>query len=262
MIKHLICCLFVTCTFAQTAAEKKAYGKAVDHWEFMDAAERNPKLTTTYLLANGKPYDKTYLDSLKKQNDYSNYKQEFYLDSLQQKATIVLVKRTDGEVKKDNRDFFKYHRTAEKERKRILKSTVSDLSFVDMDGKTHSSESFKGNLVFLNFWFTKCAPCIKEMPDLNALRKKYKDYNVLFYAITYDDRDMVNRFLKKQKLDFTVISDQRQTVDKMGVKFFPTNMLMDEEGKIVYINEIFNPKTTNGLSEIEKILAKRAVKKN
>lgn len=42
-------------------------------------------------------------------------------------------------------------------------------SFTAPDGKTVSLADFKGKPVLLNLWATWCAPCIKEMPTLDAL---------------------------------------------------------------------------------------------
>ena len=43
------------------------------------------------------------------------------------------------------------------------------LEFTDPDGKTVTLAAFKGKPVLVNLWATWCAPCIKEMPTLDAL---------------------------------------------------------------------------------------------
>jgi thiol-disulfide isomerase/thioredoxin len=45
-------------------------------------------------------------------------------------------------------------------------------SFTAPDGKSVTLAAFKGKPVLLNLWATWCAPCIKEMPTLDALAAK------------------------------------------------------------------------------------------
>ena len=139
-------------------------------------------------------------------------------------------------------------------------STLSNLVLTDISGKQHTSQSLLGKMVFLNFWFTKCAPCIKEMPDLNKLKEKYGDENIVYFAITYDKIELIEKFLTRNKLDFTIIPNDQKTIDAIGVNFYPTNMLLDQNGKVLYVSELFNPKSNNGLTEIDKLI-KRNTKK-
>lgn len=44
--------------------------------------------------------------------------------------------------------------------------------FTDPDGKAVTLAAYKGKPVLLNLWATWCAPCVKEMPTLDALAAK------------------------------------------------------------------------------------------
>ncbi|MFP3386636.1 TlpA family protein disulfide reductase, partial [Tritonibacter sp. SIMBA_163] len=43
-------------------------------------------------------------------------------------------------------------------------------AFQTRDGETVTLADFKGRVVLLNFWATWCAPCVEEMPTLDALQ--------------------------------------------------------------------------------------------
>jgi thiol-disulfide isomerase/thioredoxin len=101
------------------------------------------------------------------------------------------------------------------------------------DGK-FDSEKLKGKPTLINFWFTKCAPCIDEMPVLNKIKEKYKeDFN--FIAITYEKKEDVVKFLKKHPFEFEHLVDAEDFTDQLGIKAYPMNLFLDRNGILKYI---------------------------
>lgn len=105
-----------------------------------------------------------------------------------------------------------------------------------LGGEKINLKSLKGKVVFINLWFTACAPCIEEIPELNKLKEKYAD-KVEFYAITFDDADKVNKFLKKRDFKFNhIIGADSFVRNTLQNKSFPLNIIIDKEGIIQYVN--------------------------
>jgi len=105
---------------------------------------------------------------------------------------------------------------------------------IDIKGNRINSKHTKGKLVILNFWFTTCPPCIMELPGLNRLYEKYKDNNdVIFAAITYEKENQVNKFLKKHSISYPIILNDRTTINKFEINGYPTNLIIDKNGKIL-----------------------------
>ena len=48
------------------------------------------------------------------------------------------------------------------------------LRLPDLSGASHSLDAWKGQPMLVNFWATWCAPCVKEMPELDALQKNIR----------------------------------------------------------------------------------------
>lgn len=71
-------------------------------------------------------------------------------------------------------------------------------------GEPLSMAAFKGKRLVINFWATWCPPCIEELPMLNAFHsaQQQKGWTVLGLAV--DQAEPVQRFLKRQPLDFPV----------------------------------------------------------
>ncbi|MFM2230466.1 MAG: hypothetical protein RL607_1724 [Bacteroidota bacterium] len=219
------------------------------YFEFVQ--KKRPK--TQLFLPDGKELPLKKLDSLNKTIHDQPFTTLFYADTIQNKASLVLKYLSKEEVKLRNDQFRQQQKDFEKNRRKLIGSTLPELSLTDLDGKTYTLEELKGKAIFLNFWFTQCKPCIEEMPELNKLKEQYKDQNVVFFAVTYNEKKLIQDFLKRTSLELTIIPNDRKTIDQFQIAFYPTNILIDTEGKVLFINELMSG---NGLKEIKKLLRK------
>ncbi|MDX5346586.1 MAG: TlpA family protein disulfide reductase [Hymenobacteraceae bacterium] len=82
----------------------------------------------------------------------------------------------------------------------------------------------------INGWATWCKPCLKEIPDLNKLKKKHqKPYNK-FIALTGEDLEDVSDFIEKkekQKKPFEFLYEQRYEQNKFLKYLFGINPSAD-----------------------------------
>ena len=226
----------------------------INKFEFNNFLQKKP--TLSYYQANGKVANDTYFDSIKNLKN-AHFEQLFYADTIENKAIIITKAVSEKEQKERNKKFYKLQKDDKKFKRSLRGSTVEKLDLTDIDGNQYSLESLKGKIIVLNFWFTNCAPCIKEMPDLNKMKEKYKSEEVVFFAITFNKKELVMPFLEKTKLDFIVIPNAQKTVDDFQIKFFPTNILINKEGKVEFINETFVSNGVNIIDDrIEKLLTK------
>jgi len=100
---------------------------------------------------------------------------------------------------------------------------------LSFDGQKISIDDLKGKPTLINLWFTSCAPCIEEMPVLNRMKEKHGDkFN--FIAITYEKKDIVDKFLKRKEFNFTHIVDSKELTTDLGFKGFPVNLFLDKSG--------------------------------
>ncbi len=86
--------------------------------------------------------------------------------------------------------------------------------------------------IFINFWATWCAPCIAEMPSIDKLYTDYKD-DVHFIIATYENEDLVNTFLEKNKLSFPFYRYHIKEPKLLESKTIPATFIINTKGKII-----------------------------
>ncbi|MDQ8035417.1 MAG: TlpA disulfide reductase family protein [Bordetella sp.] len=77
------------------------------------------------------------------------------------------------------------------------------LSLPDVGGQTQALAQWRGKPMVVNFWATWCAPCVREMPELDALGKKYA--GVQFVGIGVDSADNIRKFQEKVSVSYPLL---------------------------------------------------------
>ena len=65
----------------------------------------------------------------------------------------------------------------------VVGEPAPDFSLVDLKGQTWTLSDLKGQVVFINFWATWCAPCKEEMPSLDRLQTNKDLSNLKVFVI-------------------------------------------------------------------------------
>lgn len=114
-------------------------------------------------------------------------------------------------------------------------AAVPPFTAVDLDGRSVTSESFKGKVVIVNFWATWCPPCRAEIPDLVALQDKYRDA-LQVIGVSEDDGppEDVRRFAAEHRINYPIVMTTREISALFpGVQALPTSFVLDREGRLV-----------------------------
>jgi peroxiredoxin len=166
-----------------------------------------------------------------------------------------VLRPTTEEEKKKIKDKFK---TADATKNEMVGKPAKPFTVKDIKGKTYSLKDLKGKIVVLNFWFVECMPCIKEMPELNSLVKKYKDKDVVFLGIADSDKLKITKFLKKTDFKYTIIPKEKNNkmIQDYNINSFPTHIVIDREGTVKHNFVGLNENTIDALSKMIDSLIK------
>jgi len=102
------------------------------------------------------------------------------------------------------------------------------------EGQTLALSSFRGRVVFLNFWATWCPPCRLEMPSMERLHQEFKDQGLAILAVDIEESPkLVAKFMREFRLTFPALLDSDSRVSsRYAVRGLPTTVLIDRRGRI------------------------------
>ncbi|HVG41550.1 MAG TPA: TlpA disulfide reductase family protein [Chitinophagaceae bacterium] len=114
-------------------------------------------------------------------------------------------------------------------------ASFSNFKERDIEGNKYNLKELRGKVVVLNYWFINCPPCQMEIPELNTLVEEFKENkDVVFIAIALDQKYALQDFLRTMPFNYNIIENGRYLAEDNRVKSFPTHVVLDKEGKIVF----------------------------
>lgn len=112
---------------------------------------------------------------------------------------------------------------------------VPDFRFAREDGSFMQLSDLRGKVVLLNVWATWCAPCVVEMPTLDALQGQYggDDFEVVALSFDRDGITAVVEFYEETAIDhLKVYADTvHDAQNKLTWGGLPMTILIDRDGR-------------------------------
>ncbi|MDF3932798.1 TlpA disulfide reductase family protein [Pseudomonas citronellolis] len=106
---------------------------------------------------------------------------------------------------------------------------------VDQYGRKVPAASLDGQWLVINYWADWCAPCRKEVPELNALAKEGRDKGVRVVGVNYDGlRDAeLSKAAEALGIQYTVLADDPAERFKLPrSEALPVTYIVDARGQV------------------------------
>jgi len=117
------------------------------------------------------------------------------------------------------------------------------------NGSNTSLDKLKGNWVVINYWADWCAPCIKEIPELNEFANENKD--ILVFTFNFDQLDQEDLAPVANKFNIKVPSLVTHPRDIWGIQTppaVPATFFINPNGELSL--SLFRPQTKDALNSI------------
>lgn len=114
------------------------------------------------------------------------------------------------------------------------------LAVTDLNGRPVRLSDYQGKYVLIDFWATWCAPCLAELPRVQAAYQTYHDRGFEVLSVSLDETpEAVKDFLKTRKLPWRQVHNATSGGDLVasyGVSTIPATFLIDPEGKVARVD--------------------------
>ena len=117
------------------------------------------------------------------------------------------------------------------------------------NGSNTNLDKLQGNWVVINYWADWCAPCIKEIPELNEFANENKD--ILVFTFNFDQLDQEDLAPVANKFNIKVPSLVTHPRDIWGIQTppaVPATFFINPDGELSL--SLFRPQTKDALNSI------------
>ena len=106
------------------------------------------------------------------------------------------------------------------------------VDFTSLDGQEHRWSNSQGRWTVVNYFAEWCAPCLREMPELNHFYQQYDHVNI--FAISFDPLGNKQLLGLQQKYDiqFPIIDRLYFMPWERPPNTLPTTYILDANGKV------------------------------
>jgi len=125
------------------------------------------------------------------------------------------------------------------------------------DGSKCKLSDYKGKVVMLQFTASWCSVCRKEMPHIEKeIWTPFKDKGLVLFGVDRgENKEQVIRFAEKMNVTYPLIMDEESDIftlfadKRSGVT---RNVIIDKNGKIVFLTRLFDRNEFNDMIRVIK----------
>lgn len=116
---------------------------------------------------------------------------------------------------------------------------LPDVTLTDPSGGPVSLADHRGQPMVVNFWFSRCAPCRRELRDFASVHAEVGDHVRFVGVDPFDTVDAMLEFASERGVTYELLRDtgelsgDRLLTDELGIVGYPVTLFVDGDGRIL-----------------------------
>ena len=117
------------------------------------------------------------------------------------------------------------------------------------NGSNTNLDRLEGNWIVINYWADWCAPCIKEIPELNEFADENKDIFVFTFNFDHLDQEDLAPIAKKFNIEVpSLVTHPRDIWGIQTPPAVPATFFINPNGELSL--SLFRPQTKDALNDV------------
>ena len=119
-----------------------------------------------------------------------------------------------------------------------IAEAAPDFALKSVTGENLRLSEYRGEVVLLNFWSTRCGRCRDQLSELGTLYTEHREHGFQLLSVNIDkDRDSARQAVENLRLAFPVMLDEQKSVSRLyDFGSMPFTVLIDPAGTVRYVH--------------------------